>query len=136
MDPLADFYLDNAGWIVLSAFVALSVVLFAMARDRLPSTWWAGATVGAAVMLALTTMIALALRGLSPDGSVPAEGWFGVAVAGVLGFVAAVDVQLAWAVARGDRPGIGAVATSALLGPAVIVGGYLLLTRSVEWVRA
>lgn len=136
MEGLADIYLDNAGSLFLGVFVVLSVVLFTATRDRLPSTWWAGATVGAVVMLALTTMIALALRGLSPDGTVPAEGWFAVAVAGVLGFVAAVDVQLAWALARGDRPGLGAVAASALLGPAVIVGGYLLLTRSVEWARA
>ena len=135
MEALRDLYLDYAGWIFLGAFIAVTAVLLATARDRLPARWWAGATVAALAMLGLTTMIALALRGLDPNGTVPPAGWFAVAVAGVLGFVAAIDVQLAWGLVRGHRPGLGAVAISALLGPAFIVGGYLLLTRSVEWVR-
>lgn len=135
MDALADFYLDYAGWIFLAAFAVATAVLLAAARDRLPDRWWVGAGLSAVVMLGLTTLIALALRGINPDGTVPAEGWLAVAFAGVLGFFAGLDVQAAWALLRGDRPGLAAVVASVILGPAVIVGGYLLLNRSTEWVR-
>ena len=113
----------------------MTAALLIAAGHRLAERWWIGAGIAGAVMLGLTTMIALALRGIDPNGTVPAEGWLAVGFAGVLGFVAAVDVQLAWALVTDRRPGAPAIGASALLGPAIIVGGYLLLSRSVEWVR-
>lgn len=96
MDALRDLYLDHAGSIFLGAFVIVTVFLAVAGWRRLTGGWWIGASIAAAVMVGLTTMIALALRGLAPDGAVPPEGWFAVAFAGLLGFVAAADVQLAW----------------------------------------
>ena len=137
MAPLAEFYLDNAGTLYLAAFLAASVALVIAARRWLSEWWWAGALASGIVIVGLTTMIALALQGLDtgdPNGLEP-QGIFAIGVAGVLGFIAGTDVQLALGQIRARQGGIGAVFAGAVIGPAVVVGGYLLLVRSMEWVR-
>lgn len=137
MDTVGDFYLDNAGILFLAAFLAATVALFLAARRELPRRWWIGAGVAALGMIGITTLIASALSGLDAgsDGGISAEGWVAIAVAGGLGAVAGTDVQLAIGQARGRRGGIGTVVAGAIVGPVVVVAGYLLLVRSMEWVR-
>lgn len=137
MSPLADFYLDNAGTLFLAGFLAVSVALVLAARRWLSDWWWTGALASGIVIIGLTTTIALALQGFDsgdPDGLEP-QGIFAIGVAGVLGFIAGTDVQLAIGQIRGRQGGIGTVLAGAVIGPAVVVGGYLLLVRSMEWIR-
>ena len=137
MPPLAELYLDNAGTLFLAAFAAASLVLVAVARHRLSPWWWAGAMASGLIVVGISTMVALALQGLDSgqrDG-IPPAGLWAIGVAGLLGFVAGADVQLALGAIRRRRGGIGTVVAGAVLGPVIIVGGYLLLVRSMEWVR-
>lgn len=136
MSGIAEFYLDNAGLLFLAAFLAATVVLLVTARRTLPLAWWAGALVSGVAVAGLATMIALALRGLDAgDSGVSAEGWLAVAAAGLLGVIGGLDVQLVIGALRAERGGTPTVIAGALIGPAVVVGGYLLLVRSMDWVR-
>lgn len=137
MDAVAEFYLDNAGILFLAAFLAATVALFLAARSELPRRWWIGAGVAALGMVGTTTVIASALAGLDSGsgGGISPEGWFAIAVAGALGAVAGMDVQLAIGQARGRQGGLGAIIAGAIGGPVVVVAGYLLLVRSMEWIR-
>ena len=137
MDALAELYLDNAGILFLAAFLATTVALVIAAHVHLPPRWWIGAGIAGLGMVGIATFIASALAGLDSgsDRGISAEGWLAIAVAGGLGGVAGMDVQLAIGQARGRRGGLASVIAGAIGGPVVIVGGYLLLVRSMEWVR-
>ncbi len=137
MDAVAEFYLDNAGILFLAAFLAVTVALLLAARRQLPRGWWIGAGVAALGMSGITTAIANALAGLASGSflDISPEGWFAVAVAGGLGAVAGMDVQLAIGQARRRAGGIGTVIAGAIGGPIVVLAGYMLLVRSMEWIR-
>ena len=132
---LADLYTDYAGWIFLSAFALISVLLVAAGGGRLSPRWWIGAVASGAVVLALSLLIVFALGALDTGGgNINTTRWWAVGLAALIGFVAGTDVQLIAALfGRGARA--ATVAAGAILGPVLVIGGYLLLQRSVEWVR-
>ncbi|MDQ2674497.1 MAG: hypothetical protein M3Y40_07555, partial [Chloroflexota bacterium] len=115
---LADLYTDYAGWIFLSAFALVSVLLVAAGGGRLSPRWWIGATVSGAVVLALSLLIVFALGALDTGGGgdgLTGTRWWAVAVAGIIGFVAGTDVQLIAALfGRGTRT--ATVSAGAILG--------------------
>lgn len=140
MSPLAEVYLDWAGWIFLAVFALLSVLLAAVASSRLPERWWIGAGISALAVTAVALLIAFALQGLDTGereglAGIAAQGWLAIGVAGLLGFVAGADVQMVVALPRRDAPGFNAVIAGAIGGPIVIIGGYLLLVRTMDWAR-
>ena len=134
---LAEVYLEYAGWIFLVIFALVSVLLAAAAAPRLPERWWIAGTVSAVVVMIVAGLFALALSALDTGDSsrISGQGWVAIGIAGALGFVAATDVQLAIAAPRSRPPGFGAVIAGAILGPVIVVGGYLLLVRSMDWAR-
>ncbi|MCV0402606.1 MAG: hypothetical protein K5924_02725 [Chloroflexi bacterium] len=138
MDDLARLYADNAGILFLAAFVAASIALLVAARADLPQRWWIGAAASGLIVTGLAAMLAFALSGLDTgtDRGISAGGWIAIGVAGVLGFVAGMDVQLAIGQLRDRAGGAGTIVAGAVVGPVVVIGGYLLLVRSMEWVRA
>ena len=54
---------------------------------------------------------------------------FGLALAGVLGFLAGTDIQVLIGIPLRRSGGLPAVVAGAILGPILIVGGYWLLVR-------
>ncbi|HET9417092.1 MAG TPA: hypothetical protein VFP30_06065 [Candidatus Limnocylindria bacterium] len=135
MSQVADLYTDYAGWIFVAAFALISVLLVAAGGGRLSPRWWIGAAVSGAIVLGLSVVIVMALGALDTGGgTLEGTRWWAIGLATVIGFVAGTDVQLVAALfGRGSRP--GTVAAGVILGPIVVVGGYLLLQRTVEWAR-
>jgi len=132
---MADVYLEYAGWAFLVVVALLTVLLAAAGGGRLARRWWVGSAVSGAIVIGLSLVVVLALGALD-DGGAGLSGarWELIGLAGVIGFVAGTDVQLILAiVGRGAHA--GAVTAGAVVGPALVVGGYLLLQRTLDWIR-
>ncbi len=132
---MADLYSDYAGWIFLAVFALISVLLVAAGGGRLSPRWWIGAAASGAIVIGLSILIALAIGALDTgSGSLQGTRWWAIGLAGLIGFVAGTDVQLIGALfGRGARP--ATITAGAILGPVLVIGGYLLLLRTVEWVQ-
>lgn len=135
MTQVADLYLEYAGWLFLTVFALLTVLLAAAAGGRLSPRWWVGSAVSGLVVVGLALIIVLAIGALDTGGrDLGGTRWLAILAAGLIGFVAGTDVQLAVAiVGRGAH--VATVTAGAILGPALVVGGYLLLLRTMDWVR-
>jgi hypothetical protein len=131
----AQLYLDYAGWIALAGFALLTVLLVAAAGSRLSPRWWIGSAVSGGIVIAISLLIVLAIGSLDAGGgSLGDARWLAIGIAGLIGFAAGTDVQLAVAlIGRGAH--VATVVAGALLGPVLVVGGYLLLLRTMDWVR-
>lgn len=133
-DP-AKLYLDYGGWIVLAAFAMISVLLAAVSGGRLSRQWWIGSGVSGLVVVGLALVLVFALGAMDAGGGgFDGANWAAIGVAGVIGFVAGTDVQLVVA-AFGRGAHAATVVAGAILGPLLVVGGYLLLIRTMDWVR-
>ena len=108
---------------VLAGFVLVSVLVIAAGGTRLHRLWWAG-SVGSGVVVA---GLAASLELISFPEMLPQQ--LGLALAGVLGFLAGTDVQVLVGIPLRRSGGLPAVVAGAILGPIVIVGGYWLLVR-------
>jgi hypothetical protein len=135
MSRTAQLYLDSAGWIALAGFALLTVLLVAAAGGRLSPRWWIGSAVSGGTVVAISLLVVLAIGALDTGtGGLRDAQWLAIGIAGLIGFAAGTDVQLAVAlVGRGAH--VATVAAGALLGPVLVVGGYLLLLRTMDWVR-
>jgi hypothetical protein len=130
----AQLYLDYAGWIALAGFALLTVLLVAAAGSRLSPRWWIGSAVSGVVVVAISLVIVLAIGSLDAGGgSLGDVRWPAILLAGLVGFAAGTDVQLAVAlIGRGAH--VATIVAGALLGPVLVIGGYLLLLRTMDWV--
>ena len=128
MDELRQLPVDLVGLIVLCSFLLVSVLLIAAGGSRLPTRWWVGALASGLIVLGAAVFIVMAVSALD-SGDAPLRGvrWWAIAGAGGLGFLAGTDVQLLVGIVRRVQGGMVTVVAGAVLGPVLVIGGFLLL---------
>lgn len=132
MDELRELMPDLTGLLALCGFLLVSVLLIAVGGSRLPSRWWAGATVSGLLVVGAAIFVVMAASALgtgTSDNPWSGVRWWAIAAAGGLGFLAGTDVQALIGLVRRAQGGTATVIAGALVGPVVLIGGFLLLVR-------
>jgi hypothetical protein len=130
MDDFRDLPIDLVGLLALCGFLLVSVLLIVAGGSRLPARWWAGALASGLIVVGASIFIVMAVSALdSGDRSWTGVRWAAIGAAGALGFLAGTDVQALIGLVRRAPGGTATAVAGALLGPVLLVGGYLLLLR-------
>ncbi len=118
---------------VLAGFVLASVLVIASGGTRLNRLWWVGSLASGLVVAGLALLLASALQGLDSGdpGPIPMRGWLTIGLAGALGFLGGTDIQVLAGTALRRAGGLPVVVAGAVLGPALIIGGFWFLVRVV-----
>lgn len=130
MDAVRSLPIDPVALLALCAVLLVSVLVIAAGSSRLPTRWWIGSLVSAAILLGAALFVVVAVAALdSGDAPFVNVRWWAVAAAGGLGFLAGTDVQAFIGLLRREPGGTATVIAGALLGPVLLIGGFLLLVR-------
>jgi hypothetical protein len=130
MDEIRSLPIDPRVLVAGGAILLVSVLLVVGGGSRLPTRWWVGALVSGTIVAGAALFIVLAASALD-SGDAPLRGvrWWALAAAAGLGYLAGTDVQLLIGIVRRVQGGTPTVIAGALLGPIVVIGGFLLLVR-------
>jgi hypothetical protein len=130
MDVIRTLPVDPGALVAGGAILLVSVLLVVAGGSRLPTRWWIGALMSGVIVLGVAMFVVLAVSALdSGDAPLRNVRWWALAAASGLGFLAGTDVQLLIGILRRVQGGTSTVIAGALLGPIVVIGGFLLLVR-------